>query len=129
MSNVDERSLSAPLSDDVSVSDPEALNRHRKWGGEKLVGDMVRLFLAQAPDRIAAARAGLEAGAPTDVQQAVHALRSSSGQIGASRVHLLCAEIESRATGGDLSVVADLIASLEREFSRYEAGTERAGPS
>ncbi|MBR9989401.1 MAG: Hpt domain-containing protein [Gemmatimonadetes bacterium] len=129
MSNIDDRPVSVPLSDAVSVSDPEALGRLRQWGGDKLVGDMVGLFLSQAPDRIAAARAGLETGTPTDVQRAVHALRSSSGQIGASRVQALCAEIESRAAGGDLTGVADLLASLEHEFSRYEAGTERAGPS
>lgn len=129
MSNVDDRSASGPLGDAVPVSDPEALSRLREWGGDKLVGEMVRLFLSQAPDSIAAARTGLETGTPAEVERAAHSLRSSSAQLGASRVHALCAEIESRAAGGHLAGVAELLASLERELGRYEAGTESAGPS
>jgi HPt (histidine-containing phosphotransfer) domain-containing protein len=117
------------MGDALAVSDPDALGRLRKWGGDKLVGNMVNLFLSQAPDRIAAARAGLEAGDAEGVKRPMHALRSSSGQIGAPRVQALCAEVESRAARGDLTGVADLLTSLEREFSRYEALTERAGPS
>jgi two-component system, sensor histidine kinase and response regulator len=131
MSTIDDRSASGsgPLADEAPVSDPEALGRLREWGGDKLVGEMVGLFLSQAPDRIAAARAALESGAPAEVERAAHALRSSSAQIGASRVRALCAEIESRAAGGHLTGVAELLASLERELGRYEAGTEIAGPS
>lgn len=131
MSTIDDRSASSsgPLSDAVPVSDPEALGRLREWGGDKLVDEMVGLFLAQAPDRIAAARAALETGAPAEVERAAHALRSSSAQIGASRVRALCAEIEARAAGGHLTGVAELLASLKRELGRYGAGTESAGPS
>lgn len=131
MSTPDDRSASGPGSpaDAVPVSDPEALDRLREWGGDKLVGKMVGLFLSQAPDRIAAARAGLETGASAEVARAAHALRSSSAQIGASRVRALCVEIESRAAGGHLTGVAELLASLERELGRYEAGTESAEPS
>lgn len=129
MPNDDDRSVYGPPADAVPVSDPEALGRLREWGGDRLVGDMVGLFLSQAPARIAAARTGLATGTPAEVERAAHALRSSSAQLGASRVHALCAEIESRAAGGHLTGVADLLASLEHELSRYEAGPESTGPS
>lgn len=129
MSNVDERSAYGPLDDGVPVSDPEALNRLSRWGGDKLAGEMVRLFLAQAPQRIAAARTGSETGTAADVERAAHALRSSSAQIGAMRVQALCAEIELRAADGRLSGISDLLTSLEYELSRYGAGTESTAPS
>lgn len=124
MSNADDRSMPGPLDDAVPVSDPEALGRLRQWGGEKLVADLVALFLSQAHDRIAAFRTGLGTGGAEDVARTAHALRASSAQIGASRVHGLCAAIESRAAGGTLDGVAELLASLEHELDRYEAGYE-----
>lgn len=112
-----------PLSDAIPVSDGEAIDRLRRWGGEKLVDQMMGIFLSQAPDRIAAARAGLEAGSARDVERAVHALRSSSAQLGVSRVHALCEVIEPRAAAGDLTGMDDLLASLENEMQRYVAHT------
>lgn len=128
MSNVDERSAGS-LNDAIPVSDPEALDRLREWGGDKLVGEMVRLFLAQAPDRIAAARTGSETGTAADVERAAHALRSSSAQIGASRVEALCAQIELLAADGRLNGMTGLLTSLDHELSRYGEGRESTAPS
>lgn len=97
-----------PLSDALPISDGEAIDRLRRWGGEKLVDQMMGIFLNQAPERIAAARAGLEAGSARDVERAVHAL---------------CEVIEPRAAAGDLTGMDDLLASLENEMQRYVAHT------
>lgn len=120
MANPDEQSAPAPLAETTPVSDPDALGRLSNWGGEKLVTEMVGLFLSQAPERIWALRAGIRDHAPLEVERAAHALKSSSGQVGALRVQALCATIEARAAGGDLAGAPDLLASLERELGRYQ---------
>ncbi|HEX2093097.1 MAG TPA: Hpt domain-containing protein [Longimicrobiaceae bacterium] len=101
------------------MGDPEAFVRLRKWGGERLVREMVRVFVAQVPERVAAVRQGLRRSEPAAVEGAAHALKSSSAQLGAPGMRALCAEIESLAARGDLSPVPALAEELEGEFSRY----------
>jgi two-component system, sensor histidine kinase and response regulator len=129
MSHADETVATGPQRGAIPVSDPEALARLARWGGDQLVRQMVELFLAQAPERLEAARAGLAAGSADEVQRAAHALKSSSAQVGALRVSALCVEIESRGAGGDLAGVPDLLDALERELSVYRAGASPGGAS
>jgi HPt (histidine-containing phosphotransfer) domain-containing protein len=129
MPSAERHPRSDPLTDATPVCDPEALDRLGRWGGEKLVHDLVALFRAQAAERLPALRAGLRNGAAAEVERAAHALRSSSGQVGAARVHALCAQLESRAAGGDLTGVPALLTSLEGELARYEAAVGTPGES
>lgn len=129
MSSADQHPLSGPLTGATPVCDPEALARLGKWGGEKLVHEMVALFRVQATERISALRRGLRNAAAVEVERAAHALRSSSGQVGAARMQALCVTVESRAAGGDLTDVPELLASLESELARYEAAIGTTGKS
>lgn len=99
--------------------DPRALARLRKWGGEKLVREMVQIFLAQVPERVTAARQGIGASDPVEIERAAHALKSSCGQLGAVRMQVLCATIESLAARGNLSPIPEMLDALENEFGRY----------
>lgn len=112
-----------PPFDSLPVSDDEALDRLRRWGGDKLVEQMVEIFLTQSPVRVTDARTAFENGSARELERAVHALRSSSAQLGAARIQALCEVIEPRAAGGDLAGLGELIASLEDEMKRYEAQT------
>jgi two-component system sensor histidine kinase/response regulator len=98
--------------------DDAALARLRRFGGEKLLGEMVLLFFEHAPTRADAARAGVANGDANAVRMALHALKSSAAQLGAMRLHDICAEGEARAgrgmTDGLQQVVADLDAELPR---------------
>jgi HPt (histidine-containing phosphotransfer) domain-containing protein len=105
------------IAEPVSL-DPEALERLRRFGGAKLLGEMVRLFLDAAPARIAAAREGSDAGDATATELALHSLKSSSAQLGAMRMHRLCGQGEQLAKSGDLGIVGLLVSDLEDEFVR-----------
>jgi HPt (histidine-containing phosphotransfer) domain-containing protein len=100
--------------------DPEALERLRRFGGGKLLGEMVRLFLEAAPGRIDAARVGSEAGDAPATELALHSLKSSSAQLGAMRMQRLCGQGEQLAKAGDLGIVGLLVADLEAEFQRVQ---------
>lgn len=69
--------------------DVVALQRLRRFGGDKLVREMAALFIEHAPSRLAAARDGLTRHDAPTVKAALHVLKSSAGQIGASRMHRL----------------------------------------
>lgn len=99
--------------------DPEAFARLRRWGGERLVRDMVALFLTQVPERLAAVRQALRQGDISEAERAAHALRSSSAQLGAVRMEVLCAQAERCAAQGDVGAIPASIDQLEREFVRF----------
>lgn len=104
-----------------SVSlDPAALDRLKRFGGDKLLGEMIRLFLEAAPERIAAARAASNGGDAPGAELALHSLKSSSAQLGAMRMQRLCSQGEQLARTGDLMIVGLLVQDLEAEFARVQ---------
>lgn len=99
-------------------TDSAALDRLRRFGGGKLLREMIGLFLAAAPERLIAARGAIAAANVAGAELALHSLKSSSAQLGAVRMHHLCEEGERRARDGSLVGVPALIDELEQEFTR-----------
>ncbi len=106
---------------DSSDNDPEALERLRRFGGTKLLTDMITLFLEAMPERVATAREGAERGDAPAVEHALHALKSSSAQLGALRMHRLSVEGEQLAKAGTLEGVSKLLDALDEERERVTA--------
>ncbi|MEO8335709.1 MAG: Hpt domain-containing protein [bacterium] len=107
-------------------TDEAALERLKRFGGGKLLGEMISLFLEAAPQRIDAALVGLAAKDVKATEMALHALKSSSAQLGAMRMQRLCERGEALARSGTLENVAALVSSLEEEFPRVQSWLERA---
>ena len=63
--------------------------------GAEHIEEVCRVFLENATLGIAAVRQALEAGDASGAAEAAHALKSSSGFLGASRLAGLCAAIEA----------------------------------
>jgi two-component system sensor histidine kinase/response regulator len=103
---------------DESDLDPTAIARLRKLGGDKFVGDMVDLFFQYAPQRLADARASAQAGDCQSVEKAVHALKSSAGQIGARRVQDLATQIEKLAMDKQSDALRPLLPQLEEAITQ-----------
>jgi HPt (histidine-containing phosphotransfer) domain-containing protein len=114
--------------DDANLpsTDPTALDRLKRFGGGKLLGEMISLFLSTAPERIGAARAGLEARDASATEMAMHSLKSSSAQLGALRMQRLCERGEKLAHEGALDSVAEVMQGLETEYPRVQTWLERA---
>ena len=75
--------------DTLPTTDDASLERLKRFGGGKLLREMIALFCSAAPERISAARAGVEAGDAHATEQAMHSLKSSSAQLGALRMQRL----------------------------------------
>ena len=120
--------MSHPPADDAPLASTDAasLERLKRFGGGKLLGEMISLFVGSAPERIAAARAGLDAGDAKATEMALHSLKSSSAQLGALQMQRLCERGERQAHAGSLDGVDRIVQDLEEEFPRVRAWLERA---
>jgi HPt (histidine-containing phosphotransfer) domain-containing protein len=103
---------------ELPATDPAALDRLKRFGGAKLLDEMISLFLEAAPERIAAARAGTHAGDAAATELAFHSLKSSSAQLGAMRMQRLSERGEGLARARNLPEVGVLVQELEEELVR-----------
>ena len=99
------------------VIDPQALERLREWGGEKLAAQMVRLFLKNSGTRMDQIRAGVENGDTDEAERGAHSLKSSAANIGAERLRTLATRIESAALQENLEEMQELLPGLEAAYS------------
>jgi two-component system, cell cycle response regulator DivK len=98
-----------------------ALERLRKLGGDEFVGQMIDLFLDYAATKIAEARQAGLAGDLAAVARAVHPIKSSAGNIGASQVQEIAARLEQltkQPPGGP--GLNPLLGELERAFAEIK---------
>jgi two-component system, sensor histidine kinase and response regulator len=98
--------------------DPEALARLREWGGERLLVQMIRLFVESTPERVRQIEEGLERGEIELVERGSHSLKSSAANLGAERLRELSAEVEDLAHRGDLRGAELLLAPLVEEHRK-----------
>jgi HPt (histidine-containing phosphotransfer) domain-containing protein len=107
-------------------TDPAALDRLRRFGGGKLLGEMIALFLVAAPERIGTARSAAAQGDAESAERALHSLKSSAAQLGALRLQRLSERGEHQVRAGSLAGVGALATELGEELSRVEAWLIRA---
>lgn len=103
------------------TTDQAALDRLKRFGGGKLLREMISLFLTAAPERLTAARNAVRDGDAAGAELSLHSLKSSSAQLGAPRMQKLAERGERLAHQGTLDQVGALIAELETEFAEVQA--------
>ena len=109
---------------DCGTIDHSALDRLVRFGGNKLVSDMIGIFIADAPGRIAGARAGVRADDAGAVARALHALKSSAGQLGAHQMMACCEAGEMLANLGDTAALRAAVADVELAFASVRSQLE-----
>jgi HPt (histidine-containing phosphotransfer) domain-containing protein len=97
--------------------DDAALDRLRGWGGEKLLKEIVRLFLANSPARMDQIRTGMAQDDPLEVERGAHSLKSTAANIGATRVSELSSDFESVASTGRLDELRGKLPELEETYA------------
>ena len=112
--------------DELPSTDSASLERLKRFGGGKLLSEMIALFISAAPERIGAARAGLASGDANAAEMALHSLKSSSAQLGAMRMQRLSEAGERMAHTGSLDGVDAIVKNLEDEFPRIQQWLERS---
>jgi len=106
--------------------DPAALERLRRLGGDKFVREMIGLFLDYVGKKVVEARRAQESGDLAGVQKAVHPVKSSAGNVGASQVQALAARLEMQAKQDEREAVAAGMVELEQAFAAVGIELEAA---
>jgi CheY-like chemotaxis protein len=91
--------------------------------------DITALFREDALVRLHELRDSLGGANAERVARAAHSLKSSSGNIGASRMYSLCATIESTAKQGNLDGIAEMVEQLASELDRALAALAQSAGS
>jgi HPt (histidine-containing phosphotransfer) domain-containing protein len=104
--------------------DPAALERLRRLGGDAFVLKMTDLFLSYGGQKIEEGRQALEAANLAGVAAAVHAIKSSAGNVGASVVQDLARRIEQLALQSQGDSLPGLMQELELSFARTKLELE-----
>jgi HPt (histidine-containing phosphotransfer) domain-containing protein len=102
---------------DSSIIDPQALDRLREWGGDKLAGQMVRLFLKNTGARMDQIRTGVSGDDLEEAERGAHSLKSSAANIGAESLRTLATRMESAALDANASDAKALLPALETAFA------------
>ena len=104
--------------------DPAALERLRRMGGDDFALKMTDLFVSYGAQKIGETRQALQAANPAGVATAVHAIKSSAGNVGAIEVQALAARIEQVALQSPADSLAALVQELEQSFARTKLELE-----
>jgi DNA-binding response OmpR family regulator len=113
----------APTSNRRSGSSFLSLDKHRLaelrdlTGGDlALLSELIDLYLTTTPEMIGEMRRSSEDGDPIALAAAAHKLKGTSGQMGASNLHEICATIETLASAGALEGVDSLLPDVSLAF-------------
>jgi two-component system, sensor histidine kinase and response regulator len=105
--------------------DPHVLDRERissflaiSRTQDGFLEGLVKTFREDVPSRLDALRAAASTGDANDLALAAHALKSSSGSVGAKRMYTVASQIEIAARAGRLDGATAAIEQLGAEFTR-----------
>ncbi len=85
---------------------------------------LIDLFNTETPVRLAAMSGALAAGNADALMHEAHALKGSSGHLGATRMHALCEILEDQGRAGSVTGAPALLSVLEEEFARVRKALE-----
>ena len=91
-------------------------------GEPDVVTEFIDVFLEDLPARIERLRETVASGDPKAIRSAAHAIRGSSGSVGAVALSGLCAQLEEYASTGSIEGATALLAAIEPEAVRAREG-------
>jgi len=105
---------------DTDTLDPGALDNLRSLetpAKPGIVKQIIALYLSSSPKLLAEIRDAIGTGDAALLRIAAHTLKSSSHNLGATRVGALCLTLENIGRDGSTVGAADLLAELEENFA------------
>lgn len=107
--------------DTHEIVDQAALDRLVEWGGDKLLRQMLRLFLENSRVRLNDMQDALDSGGDLDeVHRGAHSLKSSAANVGAMQVSAVAARLEAIADAGDRDGSTGLFRELVEAYDVAE---------
>ena len=106
--------------DAAPALDPEMIETLRSLqeeGEPDILAELAEMFFDDAALRLEELRDAIGGADAGRVRGAAHALKGSSGNMGATRVHEVCAELEGAGESGDLAAAPRLLERLGEELA------------
>jgi CheY-like chemotaxis protein len=98
-----------------------ALRDLQAEGRPDLLAELLAVYLRDTPPRLAALHEALARKDAEAVRREAHAIKGSSGYLGAVEMARLCVELEGQARTGDLIRAAELVQAIAAAFERVRA--------
>jgi HPt (histidine-containing phosphotransfer) domain-containing protein len=89
--------------------------------------ELIAIFLADTPPRIADLARSASEGDATEVLRAAHSIKGAAGNFGAHRLADLARMIESHAKHGELTLVCEKLPALRAAFAEVQGEMETYG--
>jgi HPt (histidine-containing phosphotransfer) domain-containing protein len=105
---------------------PAALDMLLRLGKETLLVRMIDLFLVSGQERIAAARAALQADDMPSLKLAVHSMKSSAAQLGGVTLQRTAAAAERAVMASDRATLPARLDAIDTEFAALRTWLDRA---
>lgn len=119
-----------PVTDQTEATlDTTALDAIRaldETGAAGLLRQIVQLYFQTTPRLIGELRQAQAAGSLEEVRNAAHSLKSSSANLGATRLAQMCKSVEHAARAGALHDALPDADAIEREYAAVRGALERA---
>ena len=109
--------------------DPAALDAIRELqrpGQPQLVARIVGAYHEESPRLLSELKRAAQAQDGDALARAAHSLRSSSANLGASRLAVLCKQLESSAREERLAGAEGVLEALENEYRKVSAALREA---
>ena len=113
--------------DESSPLDQEVVARLRTLSSDDsdFLGELASLYLDDAPSRLAAIREAIATDDPETLASAAHALKSSSGNVGAMRMRDLASSLESVGKSGTIDGAQAMLDEASAELERVAGALGR----
>jgi HPt (histidine-containing phosphotransfer) domain-containing protein len=114
---------SAPATNAAELPDvdPDALTRLERFGGRKLLHEMIALFVEIAPARLATALLAVAEGRMAAAENELHSLKSSAAQLGAMKLSRLSERGEYLARAGLVTGITETLLESRTELARVQS--------
>ena len=113
-----------------STTEPAVLNLEqildRLGGDEKLLQEVIQIFIDEAPKHLDTLRSALSQGDAEAVERIAHSLKGELGYLGISEVSQKSRELEELGREHDLEQASRIFPSFEVEVSAIVAAMRRA---
>lgn len=90
-------------------------------GEPDIVTELIDMFLADLPSRVAGLRQAVEAGDAPAARRTAHLLKGAAATLGATGLAGLCDYIETTARAGTVTAAAELLDDIDAESARCSA--------
>lgn len=112
-------------SDRMDLSVIEGLRELREPDEPDPMAELIDLYLADSPNRLAGMKEAAAAGDAKGLKAAVHGLKGSSSNLGARTLGSLCGALEERAAAGELEGAEKSIQRIHEEYDWVKSVLER----